>query len=155
MLILAIMVVCLLVFYQPTKERFYCASLYAVVCGTHSVFFWNENGYVYYFTAAGCSLIIAVLLCAFGPINKLAWRLIMISIASIVLNCAGWLLWYFYQEPTGYNVLSMALYLLTILALTAKEGGHEYQTGKWYNRFLLSFNKSHPVCHTLQEETRQ
>jgi hypothetical protein len=115
-----LLLIVLLVFRQPTAQRFYAACCFVVPTVLHDFIFAKYDGLLYYGSAALTDSISVALLSIIGSC-KLAYNLQRLCLVSILLNFVGWITWTSFWSPTIYNLSFLALYTTAALLMLRKE----------------------------------
>ena len=151
MIVCMVVIICVLVFFQSNHDRGVAAAIFAVVCGSHSVLFYDLPGEYYYMSAAVADLAIISGIGAFAKPTRLADNLMDICLISIALNAVGFLTWWQGLPPEPYNLSYVALYLIAILALLREDCANGYQSSKRSSSIRLSIRSCVEYCRQLQE----
>lgn len=132
--------------FQPSRDRFNVAMLFAVFTEGHGLFMSNLDGMEYYVSAALFDLLVIAGLFLYPMKTRLIEELQRISIVSIMLNFFGWIAWMLYFPPTAYNVSFMMLYTWTIITLLRKERGHvgDHSLDSRHPRFPVHHGPGNP-----------
>ena len=154
MIELLIITICILAIFQPTRERFLIAWLYALACSIHNYFLGDISGVFYYLSAGAFDFIVLAIICVFIRPNWFSNCIIGISIMSLILNFYGWIIYELYLPPTSYNIAFNALYLLAILVFLWKDSAHDTGKNKRWAVLRLPNFKFNNACHPLHKETR-
>lgn len=109
-------------FIQPNAPRFYAAVTFVSLTFLHELFLSHYDGLLYYGSAALFDLFIIVLTSWIHPVPKMVINLHKICIASILINLAGWSLWFFYFPPLAYDAAFAALYVWALITLINRSG---------------------------------
>lgn len=120
---LLIFIVGLCAIFQPTKARREAALVFIVITMLHELLFYDRVGLFYYGTAALFDVIIIVCTANLVVISGLVKSIHRISIASIVFNMSGWIMWRLYLPPVAYDMVFILLYAWAILVLLRGERG--------------------------------
>lgn len=137
-------------FIQPNAPRFFAAVLFVSITLTHEIFLSHLDGLMYYGSAALLDLAIIVLTSGINPVPRMVLSLHRVCIASIVLNLAGWVLWFFYFPPLLYDLAFVTLYAWALWIFTKRDradvGG--YTLGSWASCFR--FDRSAWAIHLIK-----
>jgi len=143
-----IFVMAVTILFQPTIKRLCVALSFVSAISLHDYLLSNHEGLAYYGSAALFDLAIMFFIRWINPISLMSLRLSMISVISIMLNFAGWILWITYQPPTIYNYAFVALYTISILTLIKRDDNVGNNTVDKWTSDLLHFNpKSSDAIH--------
>ena len=125
-------------------RRFPAALIFAASLLIHDVFLSELDGLLYYGSAALFDLMVITWLANLKGTSELTVNLLRISLASVVLNFTGWLMWVSYLEPSLYNISYVLLYSCAIIALIKEEGtGYGgYKLDRWASCFRVHPYKS-------------
>lgn len=104
-------------FLQPSVPRFYAALMASLITMCHHWGYYEADGLLYYGSAALFDLVIILLLSGIYPAPALVVRLQVIFLASIVLNAAGFLMWFFYIPHDAYNAAFVGVYSWAIFTM--------------------------------------
>lgn len=107
---------------QPNAARLYAAFVFVGATLLHEFKFSDLDGIAYYGSAALLDLLVLILLSGISPIPRLAVRLQIISLISIIANMAGWLIWFLYLPPTVYDFTFYLLYAWALVELIRRNG---------------------------------
>lgn len=83
----------------------------------HELLFSNFTGLMYYGSSALFYVAIIMLTAPAAPVTRLVLDIHKICLGSILVNAAGWLLWYFYYPPTIFDLIYFGLHGWVIYAL--------------------------------------
>lgn len=130
---------------QPSKKRLYPALVFALLTLAHLAFADTFEGFEYYFSAVLVDMLIMALIVRSDSI--LAFHLMVVSITSIVLNTAGWILWEFYYPHFAYDAAFIVLYLYAISKLCYGGGDvGDYTHSRWhFGIFGCAFESHHHI----------
>lgn len=109
-------------FIQPNAPRFFAAVTFVSVTFLHELFLSHYDGLLYYGSAALFDLFIIVITSGIHPVPKMVLSLHKICIASILINLAGWVLWFFYFPPLVYDAAFVVLYVWALITLINRNG---------------------------------
>lgn len=125
--------------FQRTRARREAALVFTVITMLHELLFYDRVGLFYYGTAALFDMIIIVCTANLAIISGLTKSVHRISIASVVFNLSGWIMWRLYLSPVAYNVAFILLYAWAILVLLKGERssarGSRLDSWAYYLRF--------------------
>lgn len=152
MIELLIIAICILATFQPTRERFLIAWLYALACSTHNYFLGDISGVFYYLSAGAFDFIVLAIICIYAKPKWFSNQIIGISTISLILNFYGWIIYELYLPPTSYNIAFNTLYLYAILILLWKDSAHDFGTNKRWAFLRLSHFKFNNACHPLHKK---
>jgi len=110
-----LMVIALL--WQDSRSGFFAAAAYVTITLLHDQVFGDLTGWLYYFTATYFDLGVILLLAGIQGVSKMILRLQLISIASMVMNLAGWLMYEAYYPPDLYNMGFIVIYVLAVITI--------------------------------------
>ena len=126
------------------------AVLFVILISAHDLIVTGLKleGLLYYGSAALFDLAFIVATISLSD-SKLLDSLCNICIASMVLNFAGWVLWFNYFSPMHYDIAFLCLYAYAIVVLLRKDFEHVggYRVGRvgvglrWH--YLTGFNRSY------------
>lgn len=146
-----IVLICITVWFQPTKTRKIAACCFAGFIVFHDRVLGELDGFAYYGSAALADLIVVALLHKIEPTHKMALALQRLCIVSILTNLAGYLLWLSYSPPMAYDLAFVAVFAWAVWIMTrdlANVGdptGDRGGVGFWRNgvtrRATVSSNK--------------
>ena len=123
-----------LVFVQPSVDRLFVAAMFGGLTLVHGTYLSGLEGLAYYVSAAVFDLTIVALIAAWPVATRLAVDLQRISVASIVLNMAGYVSWLVYWPHHAYDAAFYALYSVAIFVLLRGEpadvGHHTRDRGR-------------------------
>jgi len=108
------------VFTQPNAARFIAAAAFTGAVLVHDVALSSLDGVAYYGSAALFSLAVISAISRLDRVPEMALELQKVCLASIVINCGGWLLWLFYSPPMPYDAAFIALYCWAAYILTIR-----------------------------------
>lgn len=108
---------CVAMLFQPNFIRLYAVACFVGLSVAHDVFLSNLDGLPYYGSAALFDLTTIMLTAYLRPIPQIVPRLHIVCLASIIMNCFGWVLWMLYFPPIVYNQSFIALYFAAIVAI--------------------------------------
>lgn len=115
------------------------AMLFVGMALCHDAFFGEADGLTYYVTAGIADYVTILLI-------KRTTFIQLVVISSLILNLIGFLLWFFYLEPTIYNECFILLYIVTIV-LTIKN--KDNRDGVGYHNANISNNAFHKPDSTF------
>lgn len=118
LLLAAVIIVAL---FQPTDERLFAGSMFAITSAIHYIAFYNIDGIAYYGSAALTDLAVIFLTIRLRIISKTIEHLQNICVVSILLNGIGWVVWMLYLPPDVYNTSFIILYSAAIITLLRKD----------------------------------
>ena len=134
-----IFIIGLCAIFQRTRARREAALVFTVLTMLHELLFYDRVGLFYYGTAALFDMIIVVCTANLAVISGLTRSIHSVSIASVVFNLSGWIMWRLYLSPVAYNVAFILLYAWVILVLLKGErsSARGSRMGSWayYLRF--------------------
>lgn len=137
-------------FLQISIYRVYPALIFAGMTLAHSMVSDGFEPVTMYLSAAVTDLLIISLVMVNS--SDLTRKLILISIASIILNGAGWLLWRSYNPPFLYDIAFVVLYTYTIVVMLRGSGDVGDHTGSWHNSWVFGrFGKGHRNLHGVEK----
>ena len=93
---LLIYAVLIVAFLQPNAPRFFAAVTFISITLLHELLLSSYDGLQYYGSAALLDLAIIIITSGINPVPKMVLSLHKICIVSIIVNLAGWVLWFFY-----------------------------------------------------------
>ena len=129
---------------QPTLDRALPALAFAVPAALNLVLLGDIDGLYYYHSAALVDLAVLEILRRLTTHSELTKRLANISVASIVLNIAGWPIWMLYLPPDGYNAAFAALYAYALFTLLRRSRRHGYGGNAMDHRGDIIRSDPHP-----------
>ncbi len=129
-------------FIQPNAPRLFAAVVFVGVVSLHEALLSHLDGLQYYGSAALFDLLIIVLTSGINPVPRMVLSLHRLCIVSILLNMAGWVLWFFYFPPLAYDLAFVAVYAWALLILIKRDGANVggYSLDSWASCFR--FNRS-------------
>lgn len=141
-MIYAVLIAALLV--KPHKASFVfvaVATMFEIVCG-------NQDGFFYFPLAALCDFLVTGLLFNLR-IDRKVIDMMMVSVASLALNLAGWVAWYLYEPPDLYVTSFGILYMVTIAVMLKKDGADVGGTELYidYACYYPHVNSGHRICY--------
>jgi len=107
---------------QPSAERIFAAVVFITFTLVHEVTLSSTTGFTYYGTAALFNLLTILFTSGINPLPKMVLTLHRICLAAILVNAAGWVMWFLYMSPAAYNALFFALYVWVIITLIHRTG---------------------------------
>lgn len=134
---------------QPTEERLAIGGLFAVLSAVHFIVMLNAEGLLYYGSAALCDLIVILASVRIKHASRTIIAIQHICIASIVLNCVGWVMWMTYMPPHAYNASFIALYAWAIVTLIRKDDANARDDKLDSRPSIIRFNH-HKGGHSSQ-----
>jgi len=125
---------------QPNAPRFLAAVAFVGMTLAHEFFFSGSEGAMYYGTAAAFDLAMIAMTSKINPIPKMVLNLHKVCLMSIVVNFAGWVMWFLYLPPTLYDASFVVVYTLAVVALFSRgrEDVGDFALDSWYSCFLLN-----------------
>lgn len=105
-------------FIERRRDSRRAILIYALINAAHTLLPTFENGLVYYGGSALTDLIIVTFL-AWMCHGKLSRYLMGFSIASILINIGGFVLWLTYRPLDVYNIAMALLYALALLVIVS------------------------------------
>lgn len=109
---------------QPSAARRKTAILFASPTLLFTIVSGLFSDEWYYIGAALTDSLTIILLSFFVTIDKMAVRLMILSVVSMCLNIAGLTMYEMYQPATIYDALFIALYVGVIIAMADQEGSN-------------------------------
>lgn len=109
------------VFFQFSATRAYAAFMFYSATYLHELFLKDAVGITYYGSAACFELFIIWVLSGINPPSKMVINLQRISLGFVVVNFAGFGLWFFYCPPFLYNLACTILYILAFTTLILRD----------------------------------
>jgi len=106
---------------QPNKNRLFSAVIFSFFTILHPLIFINQIGFVYYSSAALFNLLVIISLSKLVEKSDTALQLQIISLASIIINGAGFLMYSLRLSPAVYNYLFLVVYLSAVFVLLRKD----------------------------------
>lgn len=107
--------------FQPTATRLFAAVVFVSVAWTHEIAFAHLTGLPYYLSAGVGALGIIVALKLLPHPPRVALTLVRICLVSIVLNFAGWVMWWAYLPPGPYNAAIFCVFVWALVTLLSKD----------------------------------
>ena len=126
--------------FQSTRARRDAALIFTVITMLHELLFYDRVGLFYYGTAALFDMAIIIGTANLTVVSSLIRDIHRISLASIVLNFSGWIMWQLYLSPASYNLAFILLYTWAIAVLIKGErkGARGARLDSW--AYSLRFN---------------
>jgi len=142
---------CLLSFWQPNRQRFLVASVFAWTCLLHSVISDSFSDIAYYMSAGFFDLIVIFVICVLSKPSKFNDYLLSICSSSIFLNFSGYLMYDMGMEPTVYNIAFAILYYVTALLFMSREKHDESENPTW---LWVPYRKCHSFSYSLLHKAK-
>lgn len=143
----------LLALFQMKTGRRFPALVFAFLTWFHCAFLSGYDGWMYFFTAGSCDIIIIAIIATYAETNRISDALITLSTVSIFANFYGWFLWVNYLPVSSYNNVIMALYLIAIFILLGKDCAHDYnRVNQRHRRLRLFADKCSVFCLSLSKK---
>jgi hypothetical protein len=139
---------------QPTYDRAVPALVFAVPAYLHGVLLGDADGLLYYLSGALVDIMVIAALSSLRTRSELVIRLAWISMASIILNTAGWMVWMAYIPPDGYNAAFAVLYAYAVFTLTRRGRRHGTGGRTVGDRGGVLRRDTHPCRRATDEDSR-
>lgn len=126
---------------QPSAPRMLAALSFSVVSIALVFIDSYLTDYQAYLVPGIAAVFIMILVSAAAQLSSVAMSINQICLASIVLNCAGYIIYESGSSPIVYNISFTLLYLLTIIALLKKDGRSDaagFGRDTWRDAFSYS-----------------
>lgn len=107
--------------FQPTVTRLFAAVVFVSIAWAHELLFAHLDGLPYYLSAGAGALAIIVTLKLLAHPPCIALALVRICLVSIVLNFAGWVMWWAYLPPQPYNAAIFCVFIWALVTLLSKD----------------------------------
>ena len=119
----------------------------------HFLLFTGAGGDIYYGSAALMPVIALFLIANVPRITDLGVDVMRYCGMSWVVNLVGWVGWGIGAEPTGYNMVSIILYLYAIIILTRNDDGcRRAATMDWWATLFRSDSYQHFIQRTKDKK---
>lgn len=152
MIITALMVLLVgTIFIQPNAQRLFAALVFAGGALSHDVLFSGHGGLLYYGSAALFDLGVLMLISGIRPITKTIAQLHVICLASVLVNFAGWVIWWLYLPPAAYNLAFVTIYCWALVTLTRRNGADVGGFGLASWRACFCFNLPAGMRHSNRD----
>ena len=129
---------------QPSRDRTTIAAYYAVVNAAHlALVSWWVDGTGYYLSAAVADVLIMWMITQARTVPTMAVSLLRACLAELIVNAAGWVLWWYYMGPELYNSLYWIVQVWIVAILMTGEREHErggYTVGGRLDLLRLAFS---------------
>jgi len=106
---------------QSDEKRRRICFIYSSTAILHHTILGQETGFIYYFSAALCSIAIMPVIAMLGNFGRFTRNLLMICMSAAILNASGWVLYELYFDPIVYNNLFLVLYSIAIALMLNEE----------------------------------
>ena len=113
--------------FQPTAIRAYGALMAAVSLVCLDLAYAETDGILYYGSSAVCDLVVVLALSCTRRVSLMLLRIQCIMLCAIVVNLAGFVMWWAYLPPGLYNAAFVVLY--SWLLFTLVRGGKASDVG--------------------------
>lgn len=120
LLAIAYILLCIALVFRPCIAGF----VFTAVALAFQIFCDGFPG-AYYYPAAALADLLVIIICSSIGYHAPERAMIKISFLSILNNCAGWILFVTHTLPTTYNVVSLIIYGLAIVAILLTGGSNE------------------------------
>ena len=125
---LLVLISCLAVLAQPSRQRVLVASLYSGLCLAHMLLDMHVDGLtdvMYYATAGAFSAVICQVVFYFTKQTRFTDGMITVSLCSFAANLYGWIIYCLGMEPDSFVAVSCAVLIWGIAVLFRKDGADE------------------------------
>jgi len=113
--------ICLIAVLQPTDNRSEIAILYALSLAIQDAVFGDASGDIYFFTDAAAGSIVLAAICVYSKPSRFTDNMVILIVASILINCYGYIAYELYWPATGYEAAFHTIYLIAVFILTRAE----------------------------------
>ena len=129
--------------FQRTAQNLYGAVIFVGAALLFELIGPSLDGWARHGGAAIINLVAILILSGVRTACWMVYRLKLILLLSMLVNFAGWIIWYFYLPPTAYDAGLVIVYSLALKALVEGVGNvGDFTAHSWRTCFSSPFNKS-------------
>ena len=129
------------------------AFVFVFVAIVHIAIADTFNDPSYYLSAALFDLFVVSFLASMDKVTLKIIQLQILSGVSLLTNFIGWGMWFAYLNPTVYNAIFTALYLIALIVITQKENRFDNTRHNSVRFSVYSVNNTCRVVNHKHGET--
>lgn len=119
---------------QPSAPRLFVGALFGLGILSHEVLLSDLEGLAYHGSAALLALLVVVVTGGIDPVPRMVIQVHKACMAFILVNAAGWWVWWLYWPPALYDGAVAAVLAWSLWTLIEGGGGRDvggYTVASW------------------------